>query len=175
MLNAALQKQAKRFVTDIPPESALLVIEDALKVPALVAVAHSRIDDITDEDLAELLQTDPSPEVVDGAVRRFSAADSFREALVRGRTLLIPAAPMLTFDQVRVTLRAFVDNGQINGSTGMLGIMNTFLEQTRSHANAVIPEWNAVHELLSKPIFQPRGERLKQKIGDQILLLSARD
>lgn len=172
LLSPADQRKAHLFVAGAPDDSLAVVVGSALRIADLEEIARTRIVDIPTEALAEMVQTDPLPALVEGAVSRFAAADSFKEARYLSRSLLLPVAPMLTVPQVQAAVRAYVDNGQIHGSAGMDGVMYTFLEKTAHYAASAREEWAAIYEVLERHAARhPDAARLRRKIGSDVLLL----
>jgi len=108
--------KASLFVQSCPPETAASVITNALHIPALHAIACQRIHDLSQEALAEQLPQEMLPEYIDEAIRRLELAENFKQANEMVETLILPALPALSVEQIIRLLDVFVRNNQLKGS-----------------------------------------------------------
>ncbi len=85
-------------------------------------------------------------EFIDIALQKFAAARSLDEGCAAATNLLLPLVPQLTTDHVRRVVKAYLENSQLNGTTGTEPVMIEVFEQTNQHAEATRDIWIEIYE-----------------------------
>jgi len=151
VLGEAGRLKAKHFVATCSlstEKNDFLALGHALYVPELKEIAIVRIPELSLGALTRLIALVKRPEYIDAAIRYFAEADSFNEGNLYATDLLLPLVPLLNADQVTRVVKAFLENGQLNGSSGTERVMIEVFEQTNQYAEATKDVWVEMYEYI---------------------------
>lgn len=138
--------KAREFVSSSPPEIIARAIANALHISDLRDIATKRIPELSTNTLAELIRSEPLHEYVDIVIQRFAKARSFDEGNKLAGLLLLPLAPVLTEGDVRQTVKVFLENSQLHGSSGTIDVIGEIFKQNRQFAEELKDVWIQVYK-----------------------------
>ena len=116
---------------------------DAFAIPELASILVGRFESFEQDVQIGIISQIPRREFITQAIRIYGDASGWRAAEQRGRVLMIPLAPLMNADDVRVMLEAVQENDQIWGASGTSAILETVFDATRSLLAQSRPHWQA--------------------------------
>lgn len=114
-LDETRKKKAFRFMKFCPSEILPQIITEALIIPALKEIAEKRLQDISLESLPALLAQDETPELLNEAFQRWGKAESYDDAKMMTKKLIIPLLPRMNAKHIAQIVEMFIVNSQLYG------------------------------------------------------------
>lgn len=123
---------------------------DAFSIPELAATLLARFDSFDqDVQIGIILQT-LRREFVTPAIRIYGDSGGWRTAEQRGRSLMIPLAPLMNADDVKAMLEAVKGNSQIYDASGTPDILEQVFESSRSAMGEAKLHWQSFVDEMTK-------------------------
>lgn len=163
----AMQHKARAFLSSARGDDRLAAIHSSLNLP-IKADAVRSLQALGTDDLEKLILLGAREEYCAPAARAFCAAGSHRAAKELGEGLLVPIAHILSTEQIRSVVRAFLENEQIRKAWGVADdVLPRIFEAAAQHADALAEDWALVHKTLQDDYFENARDQLQRLIEDR--------
>jgi hypothetical protein len=156
--------RTQNYVRSAPVDALAPLLVDALHLPALAEIATARVPEIPIGELGEQVEVEVTAELVDECIRHWVTADSFIKARTVARRLLLGVAGVLTAEQLKVVVAAFVENEQLLHAFDVPYTMAEVFKLTERHAEEAKDEWLRVHRVMGRESFEQTGRTLRRAI-----------
>ena len=123
---------------------------DSIKLDATI---NEKLNSLSEEEIKEILQHNPSKRFKEIAITLFTESQSFDSAYINGNNYLIPYIHYLTDEELKVLFEKIKDNSsysinQILHAHGMDGIFCEIYEITKNHIVTYQDSWLNFWELI---------------------------
>ena len=105
---------------------------DAFSATPISAILLSRFNGFDNVTKLSIISSHPRREFVRTGIEIYSSASSYRDAERLGQSMIIPLSEFFEVEDVRLTLDAASDNGQIRYASGTPRILEHLFNKTRS-------------------------------------------
>ena len=140
------KNKAFRFMQSCSPETVEQVMTEALNIAALEEMAGKRLPDLSIDSLARLLSQSKQPEYVEEAIGRWGMAESFEDAKVRTKKLIIPFLPMINATQIAQIVALFQEKPQLYRSFVAQDMMLDLFKHSCQYSDETKSAWVHLYE-----------------------------
>ncbi len=116
---------------------------DAFSIPELAEILLSRFNSFDQEVQISIISQNPLREFIAPAIQIYGNSGNYRTAEIRGRTLILPLAHLLTAEDINVLLECIKSNSQIYEASGTPEILNNIFDLSISIINDTKLFWQA--------------------------------
>lgn len=162
------RSKASRFMQLCSPEIAEQVMTEALDIPALQEIACERLSDLSLDSIAILVAQSKHPEYIIEAIRRWGEAESFEEAKIRTKTLIIPLLPAANGAHTVQIVASFEANRQLYNSFFARDMMLDLFKHSRQYAKETEHVWVQLYNQSCRVI---GGELVSQQMPSLLSLI----
>jgi hypothetical protein len=128
---------------------------DAFAIPDLATVLLARFDSFERDVQVGIISQNPRPEFIKPAIHIYGNSGSWRVAELRGTSLIVPLAPLMSADDIKAMLDAVKENGQVNAAAGTPKILESVFSLSKAVINQSKPHWQEFVDEMTK---QNRGD-----------------
>lgn len=142
-LGEDLREKLKNYVgqTNLPYDLAY-----AVKIEELRPLVTFKISSLRAKELGDFIRISPIVDVTEVAISYFGSSQSYASSFDNFSNLILPLHAVLTVEQIKKILIAFVNNRQIYESGGMDSLYKKFFDLTQKFFAELKIEWKAIYQ-----------------------------
>jgi hypothetical protein len=123
---------------------------DAFAIPDLAEILFARFNSFDRDVQVGIISQNPRREFIKSAICIYGSAGSWRVAEQRGNSLMVPLAPLMSADDIKVMLDAIKDNDQVNAAAGTPKTLELVFSLSKAVLNQAKPHWQEFVDEMTK-------------------------
>ncbi|HLG77142.1 MAG TPA: hypothetical protein VKX46_12060, partial [Ktedonobacteraceae bacterium] len=162
------RKKTSRFIQHCLLGTAEQVITEALTIAVLREDACKRLPEFSIDALSRLLAQSQRPEYIEEAIGCWGNAESYEDAKIRTKKLIIPLIPVLQGPQIVQMVALFQNNNQLSDSFFTRDIILDLFRHSSQYAEDTKHAWVQLYEQFCEV---RQGKLIQQKIPSLLSLI----